>query len=91
MSRTEVEAALTPQDDGTLKVGLANRTGHPEKFYVSGVVPECWIDLDGNGRYSVNLSPDPGSAIVEVRRDGPEGDLLAYRELPQQEDDADGS
>jgi hypothetical protein len=91
MERSEVEAALRANEGGTIAVLLANRTGHPEKFHVSGVVPECWIDLDGNARYSVNLSPNPESTIVEVRRESQDGELLAYRHLDTQEDNTDGS
>jgi hypothetical protein len=78
---SQLEAALTPQENGTLKCSLANRTGHPEDFRISGVVPEVTIGLDGNTRYSVNLSPDPEAAIVEVRHQDEGGDVLAYRAL----------
>ena len=85
-----LEAALRG-GDGTVEILLANRSGHPETFFVSGVEPEVYIGLDGNARYSVNLSPKSGSAMVEVRHEGPEGDLLAYRQLDTPEDDADVS
>jgi len=87
---TRLEAALRG-GDGAIEILLANRSGHPETFFVSGVEPEVYIGLDGNTRYSVNLGPKPGSAMVEVRHKGPEGDLLAYRRLDAQEDDADVS
>ena len=68
------------EPNGTIKVALANRSGHPEGFKITGVVPEVSIELDGNTRYSVNLSPAPESARVEVIRSS-DGELLAYRDI----------
>jgi len=76
-----LEAALRSNDDGSIEVLLANRSGHREPFHVSGVVPEATIELDGNTRYSVNLSLAPESTMVEVRQGGEDGDVLAYRAI----------
>ena len=78
---TRLEAALRSNGDGSIEVLLANRSGHPEPFRVSGVVPEATIELDGNTRYSVNLRLAPESTMVEVRQGDEDGDVLAYRAI----------
>lgn len=81
---TRLEAIIKDAQGGRLRFSMANRTGHPENFFIAGVIPEVYVGLDGNTRYAVNLSPDPKAAIVEVRQGGPEGDLLAsYRTHPE--------
>lgn len=76
-----LEAAIS--DDWTIT--LVNRTGHPEDFFISGVLMDVYIGLDGNKRYSTNLRPAPGSSRVEVRKGTPDGEVLAFRRTDQEE------
>lgn len=76
-------------EDGLAHFEIINRSGHTERVAIVGTEPEVFIEVDGNHEHSASLPVGAGSATVEVRRQGRNGEILVSVDLsaPQESQD----